>query len=191
MRDRHVNPYEVLGVTPESSPAEVTSAYRRLAQIYHPDRYAASPEHVQREAERRMQRLNEAYTLVRNGGASATAGTGPGSRAAKMRVTTIYDTRTRVARAVREHQAQARYARSTRVQAAQNATYGEALSQAKPRLPAGGGRSVLSGLGQALHTNQLTCKNCKSIQRLPAGWQEHLHDTNYYCSGCRRLILAR
>lgn len=32
-----VNPYKVLGISPESSKEEAKSAYRRLVKVYHPD----------------------------------------------------------------------------------------------------------------------------------------------------------
>lgn len=60
-------PYEVLGVSPSATPAEVTAAYKVLAQIFHPDRFNGAPESVQREAEVRMKSLNEAYSFARRG----------------------------------------------------------------------------------------------------------------------------
>jgi hypothetical protein len=46
-------------------------------------------------------------------------------------------------------------------------------------------------MGEALHTNKITCRECKSIQWLPDGWRERLDDIDFYCSICSRLILAR
>ena len=53
--------YVMLGVTRGASAAEITAAYRALAQIYHPDRYADAAPRVQAEANKRMQALNAAY----------------------------------------------------------------------------------------------------------------------------------
>lgn len=58
------DPYEVLGIGRNASDDEVKSAYRALAQKYHPDRYAGNP--LSDLAEEKMQEINEAYdTIVR------------------------------------------------------------------------------------------------------------------------------
>ena len=61
----------MLGVSAGASAQEVAEAYRTLAQIYHPDRYAEAPARVQAEATRRMQAVNTAYMQVRRGDAAA------------------------------------------------------------------------------------------------------------------------
>ena len=74
MHDRggqRVTPYEVLGIGPKAKPAEITAAYRVLAQIFHPDRFASAPAAVQKEAERRMGEVNDAYAFFRGSNNSA------------------------------------------------------------------------------------------------------------------------
>lgn len=58
--------HEVLGIDEDADEREVHSAYRRLAQIYHPDRYTEATPEVRAEAERKMQDLNAAYTTMLN-----------------------------------------------------------------------------------------------------------------------------
>jgi DnaJ-class molecular chaperone len=58
------SPYEILGITPDASSAEVRQAFRTLAQIYHPDRYTEAPKSVQDEAARRMKEITAAYQVV-------------------------------------------------------------------------------------------------------------------------------
>lgn len=69
MRD----PYEVLGVSPQATDAEVKAAYREMARKYHPDNYGDNP--LSDLAQEKMQEINEAYdTIVRmrqGGGGSA------------------------------------------------------------------------------------------------------------------------
>lgn len=57
-----MNPYEVLGVSPDATDAEIKSAYRELAKKYHPDNYAQSP--LADLAEEKMKQVNEAYDKI-------------------------------------------------------------------------------------------------------------------------------
>ncbi|WP_276372747.1 DnaJ domain-containing protein [Chryseolinea sp. H1M3-3] len=52
-----MNPYEVLGLTPAASDAEIKAAYRELVKIYHPD-ITNSPDPD------RIRNLNEAYDIL-------------------------------------------------------------------------------------------------------------------------------
>ena len=69
------NPYEVLGVTEQSTDEEIKKAYRELAKKYHPDNYADSP--LADLAEEKMKEINGAYdeicTMRRNGGGSSSS----------------------------------------------------------------------------------------------------------------------
>jgi curved DNA-binding protein CbpA len=56
--------YEILGVDATASDAQVRAAYRRLAQIYHPDRFGTAPNDIRQEAERRMAELNAAFSEI-------------------------------------------------------------------------------------------------------------------------------
>jgi curved DNA-binding protein CbpA len=53
------NPYEILGVKPDASDAEVRAAYRRLVQLHHPDHNGGSA-----EATRRFEQIQAAYTRI-------------------------------------------------------------------------------------------------------------------------------
>lgn len=57
-----MNPYEVLGVSPNVSDEELKKAYRNLAKKYHPDRYANSP--LANSASEKMKQINEAYDTI-------------------------------------------------------------------------------------------------------------------------------
>lgn len=57
-----MNPYEVLGVSPDATDAQVKAAYRELAKKYHPDNYAQSP--LADLAEEKMKQVNEAYDKI-------------------------------------------------------------------------------------------------------------------------------
>lgn len=71
------DPYLMLGLSRTASSAEITEAYRTLAQIYHPDRYADAPERVRAEANNRMQALNAAYEQVKRAAPRADPPTAP------------------------------------------------------------------------------------------------------------------
>ncbi len=59
------NPYEVLGIKPGASEAEIKAAYKELVKKYHPDKYQDNP--LADLAEEKMQEINEAYdALMKN-----------------------------------------------------------------------------------------------------------------------------
>ncbi|HEX3540903.1 MAG TPA: J domain-containing protein [Acidimicrobiales bacterium] len=192
MNEVPLAPFEVLGVSPSASPDEVMSAYRVLAQIYHPDRYVDSPPEVRRESEDRMKALNQAYRAAqdgnlamrpvannghRRGAGSGARGGGPMHPGAGV----PWDVAVR-ARATAAVQAEQQ--RQARERAAPQ---GNAI--ARPRPPFGG--PVLKGLGMARFTNNIVCTGCQSVQWLPADWRDRLDDSAFYCSMCQRLIFTR
>lgn len=59
-----MDPYKVLGVTPQTSDDDVKRAYRELARKYHPDNYVNNP--LADLAEARMKEINEAYDTIMN-----------------------------------------------------------------------------------------------------------------------------
>jgi DnaJ like chaperone protein len=65
--DRLQAAYQVLGVAPTASNAEVTRAYRRLMSRNHPDKLVANglPESMVAAAHERTQRILEAYELIK------------------------------------------------------------------------------------------------------------------------------
>ena len=76
-----MDPYKVLGVTPQTSDDDVKRAYRELARKYHPDNYVGSP--LADLAETRMKEINEAYDMIMNaraGGGNSTSNAGTSSQ---------------------------------------------------------------------------------------------------------------
>jgi DnaJ-class molecular chaperone len=59
------DPFTVLDVPATATFDEAKAAYRRLAEIFHPDRFADSRDDVRAEAEKQMKRLNQAWAVVR------------------------------------------------------------------------------------------------------------------------------
>jgi curved DNA-binding protein CbpA len=185
-----MKPHEVLGVSPRASKTEITTAYRTLAYIFHPDRFIDAPPAVKEEAQRRMVQLNKAYDMAKKGAGRVDVG--------KPLVTDQREAAEREARAraqpawqqvVRERaraEARAKAEREARERAMTN---GQAIPRPKPRVRQG--PSVMAGIGEAVHTGKIFCRGCKSIQWLPEGWRESLGTTDFYCSVCERLILSR
>ncbi|MEH2381030.1 MAG: DnaJ domain-containing protein [Nostoc sp.] len=66
MRDRlDINyAYEILGLEPGASPAQVKRAYRKLVKIWHPDRFL-EPKQKQ-EAEEKIKSINAAYNKLKS-----------------------------------------------------------------------------------------------------------------------------
>lgn len=56
--------YAVLGVKPGVESGAIRHAYRRLAKLWHPDRYTHAPPDLRERAERRMRALVRAYAVL-------------------------------------------------------------------------------------------------------------------------------
>lgn len=188
-----VDPYQALGVPPTAIKSEVTAAYRTMAQLFHPDRYAEAPEHVRLEAERRMKELNDAYNFVRKATPVQVQGirrTRQSEKRERARTTPStapnFGVPWDVAQRERAQQsAKAHAARMAREQSSRN---GKAVARPKPprQYP-----STLFGLGEALHTNKVPCRTCRSLEWLPEGWSDRLDDLDFFCSSCDRLLISR
>lgn len=60
------NCYEVLGVAEGASAQELKAAYRDLAKVWHPDRFAHDPR-LQQKAQEKLKEINEAYEQLTSG----------------------------------------------------------------------------------------------------------------------------
>ena len=82
------DPYQVLGVSPQSTDEEIKKAYRELAKKYHPDNYANTE--FSDIANEKMKSINEAYDEIlrmrAGGSASSHAGTSSGGYARFPRI---------------------------------------------------------------------------------------------------------
>jgi hypothetical protein len=57
--------YGILGVEPGAPAEEVKQAWRDLAQVWHPDRFAGN-ERLRQKAQEKLKELNEAYQILRD-----------------------------------------------------------------------------------------------------------------------------
>lgn len=57
-----MNPYEVLGVSPEAEPAVISAAFKALVRIYHPDSYSGDKTY----ANQRLKEINAAWDVLSN-----------------------------------------------------------------------------------------------------------------------------
>lgn len=78
--------YRLLGLAPGASLEEVKTAYRDLAQVWHPDRFPDNAR-LREKAEVNLRRINEAYTVLRDyragaAAAAAVVATAPAAHAA-------------------------------------------------------------------------------------------------------------
>ena len=57
--------YEVLEIDKNATNEEVKKAYRKLAQIHHPDRVSYLGEEIQKSANEKFQKINQAYEKIK------------------------------------------------------------------------------------------------------------------------------
>ena len=56
--------YDVLGINKSANPAEIKSAYRKLAVKYHPDKLIGVSEDIKNLAEEKFLAVKEAYEQI-------------------------------------------------------------------------------------------------------------------------------
>jgi Protein of unknown function (DUF4236)/DnaJ domain len=66
-----VQALKLLGLNSDATASEISAAYRRLAQMYHPDKVASLAPEFQALADMRMKEINAAYELLKEHGNSA------------------------------------------------------------------------------------------------------------------------
>ena len=59
-----MTPYEVLQVSATASQEEIAAAYKRMAQLYHPDKVASLGPELREVAEQKMKEINIAYAAL-------------------------------------------------------------------------------------------------------------------------------
>lgn len=59
-----INHFRVLGVKETASDAEIKKAYRRLSNLYHPDKLLTHTDDEKRQAGVQLQRVQEAYEVL-------------------------------------------------------------------------------------------------------------------------------
>ena len=72
-----MDPYKVLGVSPNADKETIEKAYKELVKKYHPDRYADNP--LKDLAEEKLKEINEAYSMIKKTASYSSGGDGGGS----------------------------------------------------------------------------------------------------------------
>ena len=120
MAERSLDPYQTLGISASASEDEVRAAYRRLAQLHHPDHNGGSA-----ESARRFEAVQEAYAQIRSARAATPRSAAHRSRPGPPPASADPHVESRLADLERElrqaHQARENARRAARQAAAQSA----------------------------------------------------------------------
>ncbi|NSW45164.1 MAG: TerB family tellurite resistance protein [Bacteroidales bacterium] len=57
--------YKILEVSPDASDEEIKKTYRKLALIHHPDKVSYLGEEIQKKAQEKFKKINEAYEMIK------------------------------------------------------------------------------------------------------------------------------
>jgi DnaJ-class molecular chaperone len=63
---RLATPYDILGVTPRMTDEQITTAYKKLVVMNHPDKLQNRPAAEREEAAARMRAINDAYAALKD-----------------------------------------------------------------------------------------------------------------------------
>ena len=76
---RFVNYYEVLGVEPDADRKSIKSAFRRMAEQYHPDKVSGLGDKLRELADEQMRQINDARRVLLDPPRSSWLLGGPGT----------------------------------------------------------------------------------------------------------------
>ncbi|MCX7861542.1 MAG: DnaJ domain-containing protein [Bacteroidales bacterium] len=60
-----VDAYKILEISPDATNEEIKKAYRRLAMEHHPDKVSYLGEEIQRKAQEKFKKIQEAYEIIK------------------------------------------------------------------------------------------------------------------------------
>lgn len=72
-----MDPYKILGVSPDADKETIDKAHKELVKKYHPDRYVNNP--LADLAEEKLKEINEAYEMIKKSGKYGSSSNGGGS----------------------------------------------------------------------------------------------------------------
>jgi Holliday junction DNA helicase RuvB len=139
--------WEVLGVRRGATSEEVSEAYRRMAQMYHPDRVTTMGPEVRELAERKMKEINLAYDALKHGSEYLGGGPTPSNSVASVHAQDDVSFEDQLSpRTLREFVGQPKVRENLMVAIAAARSRGQALDHVLLYGPPGLGKSTLANI---------------------------------------------